>query len=86
MFSKPLRSAMVLFPGVISAAVTPEWKSGKDSTDNYFKKCYAYLQFWSYSICVLDKDWEKNLTKLNHLANVYMQIVDNDENGTPDDE
>ena len=43
---------------------------------------------WSYSICVTAStfDQEDNMAKLDHIYNVAVQIIDNNEDGKPDDE
>ena len=73
----------LLIPLVSSATIS--WQKGSEATDDYYKRCHAYLQFWSYSICVLAPDWENNLTKIDHVANVFMQLIDSDADMLADD-
>ena len=43
---------------------------------------------WSYSICVTASNFylEDNMAKIDHIYNVAVQYIDNNEDGKPDDE
>ena len=41
---------------------------------------------WAFSICVTALNYEEEMDKLNHIFNVVVQYLDNNEDGEVDDE
>jgi len=72
----------VTLPTYGSGTVTLDWVDGA----GVFAPCFKTTTVFGVTICVSPSAWENSPPKCNHIANVVLQLLDNDADGKVNDD